>query len=107
MDAPVRRALAAARAGRGAFRRALGDMVRFRSISGDPSCTGELRACAAWLAQHLARAGLEEVEVVATGGPPAVLATWRHVPGRPTLLLYGHYDVQPAGPAGAWRRSPF
>lgn len=107
MDASVRRALAAARVGRAAFRGALGDMVRFRSVSGDPRCAGQLRACATWLAGHLARAGLDEVEVVATGGPPAVLAAWRHLPGRPTLLLYGHYDVQPAGPARTWHRPPF
>jgi acetylornithine deacetylase/succinyl-diaminopimelate desuccinylase-like protein len=107
VDASVRRALDAARAGRDAFLAALTAMIRFRSVSGDPECAGQLRACAAWLASHLARAGLEEVEVAPTGGPPAVVAAWRHAPGRPTLLLYGHYDVQPAGPRAAWRHPPF
>jgi acetylornithine deacetylase/succinyl-diaminopimelate desuccinylase-like protein len=103
----MRRPLAAARTGRHTFLTALIDMIRFRSVSSDPVCAGQLRACAAWLAGHLVRAGLQEVEVVPTGGPPAVLAAWRHAPGRPTLLLYGHYDVQPAGPAAAWRSPPF
>jgi acetylornithine deacetylase/succinyl-diaminopimelate desuccinylase-like protein len=106
-EASVARPLSTARASRHAFLATLADMVQFRSVSGDPGCAAQLHACAAWLAGHLARAGLEEVEVVPTGGPPAVLAAWRHAPGRPTLLLYGHYDVQPAGPAAAWRRPPF
>jgi acetylornithine deacetylase/succinyl-diaminopimelate desuccinylase-like protein len=107
VDGWPRRPLAAALAGRKVFLAALVDMVRFRSVSGDPACGGQLRACARWLAGQLARAGLEEVQIVPAGGPPAVLAAWRHAPGRPTLLLYSHYDVQPAGPPAAWRRPPF
>ncbi|MER3488093.1 MAG: dipeptidase, partial [Chloroflexota bacterium] len=59
------------------------------------------------LADQLAAAGLEHVEVAETGGHPVVYADWLHVPGKPTVLVYGHYDVQPPDPLEAWERAPF
>ena len=68
-----------------------------------PACA----AAAAWLAAELLRrAGLEHVEICRTGGHPAVLADWLQAPGAPTVLVYGHYDVQPPDPLGAWRSRP-
>jgi acetylornithine deacetylase/succinyl-diaminopimelate desuccinylase-like protein len=107
VDDLVRRVLAAARAGRARFLEDLAEFVGFPSVSVDPDCAGQVRACARWLARRLAAAGLEEVEVAPTAGHPAVLAGWRGRPDAPTLLVYGHYDVQPAGPPGAWHSPPF
>jgi len=77
------------------------------SVSGAPAHRRDVRRCAAWLAAHLRAIGLADARVVATGGHPLVFASWRGAPGRPTLLLYGHYDVQPAEPLAAWRTPPF
>ncbi|HEX6676320.1 MAG TPA: dipeptidase [Actinomycetes bacterium] len=107
MEPVVRRVLDAAIAGRPWFLATLREFVGFPSVSADPRRAGQVRACASWLAGELADAGLDEVEVIRTGGHPAVLAAWRHLPAAPTLLVYGHYDVQPAGPPAAWRSAPF
>jgi acetylornithine deacetylase/succinyl-diaminopimelate desuccinylase-like protein len=107
VDDLVRPVLDAARAGQARFLEDLVELVGFASVSADPGCAGQVGACARWLARRLAAAGLEEVEVAPTAGHPAVLAAWRRRPGAPTLLVYGHYDVQPAGPPGAWRSAPF
>jgi acetylornithine deacetylase/succinyl-diaminopimelate desuccinylase-like protein len=103
----VRPVLDAARAGRPRFLAALAEFVGFPSVSADPRRAGQVRDCASWLAGQLADAGLDEVEVAPTGGHPTVLAAWRGRSGAPTLLIYGHYDVQPAGPAADWRSPPF
>ena len=85
----------------------LKEFVRFPTVSNQPRHAPDLRRCAAWLASHLRRIGLEHVRVVATGRHPVVYASWLHAPGRPTILIYGHYDVQPAEPLAEWRRPPF
>lgn len=87
--------------------RELMEFVRFPSISAQPRHAEAVRRCAAWLADHLRRIGLERVQVVPTRGHPLVYAEWRRAPGRPTLLIYGHYDVQPADPLAEWRTPPF
>jgi acetylornithine deacetylase/succinyl-diaminopimelate desuccinylase-like protein len=107
VDELVRPVLRAARGGQARFVDDLAEFVGFPSVSGDPGCAAQVRACAAWLARRLAGAGLDEVEIAPTPGHPAVLAAWRPLPGAPTLLVYGHYDVQPPGPAAAWRSPPF
>jgi len=66
-----------------------------------------VRRCAARLAGLLQRIGLERVEVVPTGRHPLVYGEWCRAPGRPTVLVYGHYDVQPVDPLSAWRSPPF
>ncbi|HUP27146.1 MAG TPA: dipeptidase, partial [Chloroflexia bacterium] len=60
-----------------------------------------------WLASHLSRIGLEGVSILPTARHPIVYADWLHVPGRPTVLVYGHYDVQPVDPLREWRSPPF
>ncbi len=85
----------------------LARFVSFPSVSADPACAKSMRACAAWLAGRLAEAGLERSRVVGTAGHPLVCAEWRKAPGRPTLLVYGHYDVQPAAAGDGWTTPPF
>jgi acetylornithine deacetylase/succinyl-diaminopimelate desuccinylase-like protein len=101
------RALAYARRHRPRFVAELKEFVRFPSVSNQPQYARDLRRCAAWLAAHLRRIGLEQVRIVPTSRHPIVYATWQHARGRPTLLIYGHYDVQPAEPLREWRTPPF
>jgi len=85
----------------------LAELVRFPTVGADPRQAADMRRCADWLASHLSRIGLEHVGVLETGGPPVVYADWLRAPGKPTVLVYGHYDVQPAEPLGEWRTPPF
>jgi acetylornithine deacetylase/succinyl-diaminopimelate desuccinylase-like protein len=85
----------------------LKDFIRFASISAQPTYAGVTAKCAAWLASHLRSVGLEHAQVVRTSRHPIVCASWRHAPGAPTVLIYGHYDVQPAEPLAEWRSPPF
>ena len=102
-----RRALSYARAGRGKFVSELKEFLRFPSVSSQPSRAGDLRKCAHWLARHLQGIGLDHVRVISTSGNPIVFASWLRAPGRPTLILYGHYDVLPGEPLREWRTPPF
>src|SRR5215207_8396779 len=99
-------ALAFARAGRGRFVEELKALVRFPSVASEPAHAADVRRCAGWLAAHLGALGLD-ARLVETGGHPLVRAEWRGAPGRPTVLVYGHYDVQPADAADGWRSPPF
>ena len=83
------------------------DFLRIPSISGIPEHAPDCRRAAEQLAADLRTAGLEHVEVSETGGHPVVYADWLHATGAPTVLLYGHYDVQPADPLDEWLAAPF
>src|SRR5215471_15084630 len=96
----------ASRNGRG-FLADLARFVRFPSVSADPAHAGDVAACAGWLAAHLRSAGLHHVRIVRTPRHPVVVGEWRHAPERPTVLIYGHYDVQPPGPPELWQTPPF
>src|ERR1700683_2117085 len=88
---------------------ALKEFLAIPSISAKLDNQIEMRRCAQWLADHLAFAGLD-VKLMPTGGgkgQPAVVARNKHVSGRPTVLLYGHYDVQPPEPLELWTSPPF
>ena len=85
----------------------LQDFVRFPSISAQPNHVNDVKQCAAWLANHLRQIGLDHVKVAPTRRHPIVCAEWRHAPGRPTVLIYGHYDVQPVDPLSEWHSPPF
>jgi acetylornithine deacetylase/succinyl-diaminopimelate desuccinylase-like protein len=100
-------ALAYARAHRSRTLRTLEDLVRIPSVSADPRHASDVRRCADRLAGVLRRIGLERVQVVATRRHPLVYGEWCHLPGRPTVLVYGHYDVQPIDPLEAWCSPPF
>jgi acetylornithine deacetylase/succinyl-diaminopimelate desuccinylase-like protein len=100
-------AVAHARGRRAATLRALEELVRFPSVSAEPRHASDLRRCAAWLAARLRRIGLDAVRVVPTARHPLVYGEWCRLPDRPTVLVYGHYDVQPVDPLSAWHSPPF
>ena len=82
-------------------------LLRIPSISGMPEYAHDCRAAAEFVAADLRTAGLEHVEVSETGGHPVVYADWLHAAGKPTVLVYCHYDVQPADPLDLWESPPF
>src|ERR1700692_61667 len=80
--------------------------LRFPSVSTDEKFSGKVKDCAQWLSQKLEAVGLES-KVVPTAGHPVVWARNKHKSGRPTVLIYGHYDVQPPDPLELWDSPPF
>ena len=80
--------------------------LRFPSVSTDAKYADKVRDCAAWVSQKLEKIGLES-KVVPTPGHPIVWARNKHRNGRPTVLIYGHYDVQPPDPLELWDSPPF
>jgi acetylornithine deacetylase/succinyl-diaminopimelate desuccinylase-like protein len=80
--------------------------LRFPSVSTDAKYAGNVRECAQWLSEKLTKIGLES-KVVPTPGHPIVWARNEHKKNRPTVLLYGHYDVQPPDPLELWDSPPF
>jgi acetylornithine deacetylase/succinyl-diaminopimelate desuccinylase-like protein len=96
-----------ARRHRGRFLDELVEFISFPSISAAPKHTEDVVRCAAWLGANLRGAGLAGVRIVPTQRHPVVYGEWFGAPGRPTLLIYGHYDVQPVDPIAAWRIGPF
>jgi acetylornithine deacetylase/succinyl-diaminopimelate desuccinylase-like protein len=85
---------------------ALCEFLSIPSVSTKPDHAPEMRRAAQWLADQLQFAALD-VSVMPTGGHPAVVAKNKHVPDRPTVLVYGHYDVQPPEPLDLWITGPF
>ncbi len=83
------------------------EWVRIPSISSDPAHAKDMYASAEHLAACLRALGAGRVEVWPTAGHPAVFAEWLGAPGKPTLLVYGHHDVQPVDPLGEWTTPPF
>ncbi|MFB5678561.1 dipeptidase [Paenibacillus terreus] len=77
------------------------------SISALSEHKEDVNHAASWLADKLTQAGLENVEIIPTKGHPLVYADHLHAPGKPTLLVYGHYDVQPVDPLHLWETPPF
>jgi len=101
-------AVARAHAERDRTEQRLLELLRIPSVSTKVEHAPDCRAAAAFLRDELAEAGLERAEVLETGGLPAVYAEWLHAPaGAPTVLVYGHYDVQPPEPLDQWRTPPF
>ena len=82
-------------------------LLRIASISGIPSHAGDCRAAAEFVAADLRAVGMDHVEVSETEGHPVVYADWLHAAGRPTVLVYCHYDVQPVDPLDLWDSPPF
>jgi len=101
------RALQYARGRRAKFVSELKEFLRFPSVSSQPKLAGDVANCAKWLARHLNGIGLDRVRVIPTPGNPIVYASWLHAPGRPTLIIYGHYDVLPGEPLREWHTPPF
>ncbi|WP_309056575.1 dipeptidase [Streptomyces sp.] len=86
----------------------LAEWLRIPSVSAQPERAGDVRRSAEWLAAHLAKTGFPTVEIWETPGAPAVFAEWpSEDPDAPTVLVYGHHDVQPAAREDGWRTEPF
>ena len=84
------------------------DFVRIPSISADPTHKDDVVAAAGWVASRLRAAGAENISVMPTGGHPCVYGDWLHAGvSQPTILIYGHFDVQPAVPLELWTTPPF
>src|SRR5687767_4574726 len=82
------------------------EFLRFPSVSTSPAHRADMRACAEWLAAELRAIGLV-VQLTPTAGHPVVVARNPHPAGRPTVMIYGHYDVQPVDPLELWTTPPF
>jgi acetylornithine deacetylase/succinyl-diaminopimelate desuccinylase-like protein len=85
----------------------LKDVLRIPSVSAKAEHQPDMQRCAEHIAAHLGRIGMTRAEVMRTAGHPVVYAEWLGAPGKPTALLYGHYDVQPPEPLELWKSPPF
>ncbi len=84
------------------------DFVRIPSVSAKPENIPDVQRAAQWVAARLTAAGAERADVLPTAGHPVVCAEWLHAGAdKPTLLIYGHFDVQPAEPFDLWTTPPF
>ena len=92
---------------RDAFVEDLKTFCRIPSVSTKSEHKPDIQKAAEWLADSMRAIGLEHVQIMPTGGHPVVYADWLHAPGKPTALVYGHYDVQPAEPLDLWISGPF
>lgn len=82
------------------------ELLRFKSISADPAFSADCLACAQWLAARFERQGIKS-ELLQTGGKPVVYGEYQGKAGAPTVVFYGHYDVQPVDPLDKWLSPPF
>jgi acetylornithine deacetylase/succinyl-diaminopimelate desuccinylase-like protein len=76
-------------------------------VSTDPAYQADVERAARWVADQLTDAGPLEVRILATQRHPVVYGQWLGAPGAPTILVYGHYDVQPPDPLDKWQSEPF
>ena len=89
------------------FLEELKTLLRIPSVSTTPEHKGDVEKAAEWVAAELKRIGMEHVEVIRSVGHPLVYADWLHAAGKPTVLCYAHYDVQPPDPLEEWVTPPF
>ena len=92
---------------RDAFVEELKTFCRIPSVSTKSEHKPDMQKAAEWLADTMRAIGLDHVQIMPTGGHPVVYADWLHASGKPTALIYGHYDVQPAEPLDLWITGPF
>ena len=85
----------------------LQQFVSIPSIGALPERAGDVRRAAEWVVARMAAAGLEGTRVMPTAGHPAAYGEWLHAAGQPTVLIYGHFDVQPVDPLELWTTPPF
>ncbi len=89
------------------FLEELKEFIRIPSISTSPENNDDVKRAAEFVADALKTAGLENIEIIPTAKHPLVYGDWLHAPGKPTVLCYGHYDVQPPDPLELWESPPF
>ena len=90
--------------------RQLGELLEFLripSISALPAHAADVQRAAEWVEKWMKAAGIESVRILPTGGHPVVYGDWLHAPGKPTVLIYGHFDTQPVDPLNLWDSPPF
>jgi acetylornithine deacetylase/succinyl-diaminopimelate desuccinylase-like protein len=85
----------------------LKDFLRISSISALSEHKDDMKKAADWVAEALTKAGLKKIQIMPTPGHPVVYGEWLENPGKPTVLIYGHYDVQPVDPVSLWKTPPF
>src|SRR5258707_10384319 len=85
----------------------LKDLLRIPSVSTAPEHKDDVRRAAEFVASNLRTIGMENVEIIQTKGHPLIYADWLHAAGKPTVLCYAHYDVQPPDPLNEWLSPPF
>lgn len=85
----------------------LNEFLRIPSISSLSEHKQDIQTAAQWLADKLQKLNIEKVSVDQTAGHPVVYGEWLHAEGKPTILFYGHYDVQPVDPLDLWESEPF
>ena len=95
------------RENRPVFLQRLQSLVSIPSISTDPARKADMQRSVEWLAQDLRATGLENIQIFSTQGHPIVYADWMHAGDAPTVLIYGHYDVQPVEPLEEWKHDAF
>src|SRR5271170_1859209 len=105
-------AVAFGRENKARFVEELKALLRIPSVSTAPEHAGDVRRAAEFVAAELKRIGMENVRLIETTTPdrvghPLVYADWLHAEGAPTVLCYGHYDVQPPDPLDEWKSPPF
>lgn len=89
------------------YRDELLEFLRIPSISSLPEHAADVERAASWVADRLRTAGIEHVQILPTGGHPVVYGDWLHAAGKPTILIYGHFDTQPVDPLELWDSPPF
>jgi acetylornithine deacetylase/succinyl-diaminopimelate desuccinylase-like protein len=94
-------------ANRERFLSELKELLAIPSVSSQSDRKPEMQRAAEWLKSHMTGIGLQNVRIMETAGHPVVYADWLGAPGKPTVLIYGHYDVQPEDPADKWQTPPF
>jgi acetylornithine deacetylase/succinyl-diaminopimelate desuccinylase-like protein len=96
-----------ARQNQSRFLAELKDLLRIPSISTLAEHKADVQRAAQFVADDLKRIGFDNVEIIPTPGHPLIYADWLHAPGKPTVLCYAHYDVQPPDPLDEWHTPPF
>ncbi|MBI2619702.1 MAG: dipeptidase [Ignavibacteriales bacterium] len=85
----------------------LKEFLAIPSVSSQKNHDADVRRCAQWVADQMKTVGMQNTQVFETPGHPIVYSDWRGAPGKPTILFYGHYDVQPVDPVNLWTSPPF
>jgi acetylornithine deacetylase/succinyl-diaminopimelate desuccinylase-like protein len=85
----------------------LKQLIAIPSVSTNPENKPDMERCTRWIVDHLKSIGIERTEIFPTAGHPIVYSEWLKAPAKPTVLLYGHYDVQPVDPIELWTSPPF
>jgi len=85
----------------------LKDFLAIPSVSSQSNHNGDIQLCAQWISDHVRTIGMQNIKIMPTPGHPVVYCDWLGAVGAPTVLLYGHYDVQPVDPLNLWTSPPF